>query len=301
MTKNPKTISDRELRDFLSRHRLPKEFRSTAERYYLPLARRLPGYRGDSKTLYLGINGAQGTGKSTLADFLSAATASLFGWTVAVLSIDDFYYTREEREKLAEKVHPLLKVRGVPGTHDTDMLEQCIEQLHAANSGDEVALPRFDKSIDDRADQSTWPIVSGPVDLVILEGWCVGTQAQGDAELKPAINQLERDEDPDGTWRHYVNDQLDLRYAKTFSALDKLVFLRAPSFEAIHRWRLEQEEKLAAKSSHDATQLMNKEQVTRFIQFFERLTRANLATLTDVADIVFSLDETHAVASAREA
>ena len=301
MSQDPKTISDRELREFLSKHRLPKEFRSTAERYYLPLARRLPDYRGDSKTLYLGINGAQGTGKSTLADFLSVATTSMFGWTVAVLSIDDFYYTRAEREKLAAEVHPLLKVRGVPGTHDTDMLGQCIEQLHAADSGDEVALPRFDKSIDDRADESTWPVVSGPVDLIILEGWCVGTQAQGDAQLKPAINALERDEDPDGTWRHYVNEQLNLHYTRIFDALDKLIFLRAPSFEAIHRWRLEQEEKLAATSSQDATELMNEEQVTRFIQFFERLTRANLATLTDVADIVFNLDETHAVTSGRGA
>ena len=300
MSQNSKTISDREMREFLSRHRLPNEFRDTAERYYLPLARRLPDYRGDRKTLYLGINGAQGTGKSTLADFLSVAAASMLGWTVAVLSIDDFYYTREEREKLAAEVHPLLKVRGVPGTHDTDMLEQCIEQLHTADSGDEVALPRFDKSIDDRADASTWPIASGPIDLIILEGWCIGTRAQKEAELRQPINQLERDEDADGTWRTYVNDQLDLHYAKIFKALDKLVLLRAPSFEAIHRWRLEQEEKLAAKSSQSATELMNEAQVTRFIQFFERLTRANLATLTDVADIVFDLDETHAVASARE-
>jgi D-glycerate 3-kinase len=300
MAKTLKTFSDEQLRDFLSKHRLPPEFRDTAERYFLPLARRLPDYRGDKKTLYLGINGAQGTGKSTLADFLSVAAKSMLGWTVAVLSIDDFYYTRQEREKLAAEVHPLLMVRGVPGTHDTEMLRRCIEQLRAADSGDEVPLPRFDKSIDDRADAATWPIVRGPVDLIILEGWCVGTRTQETAELEQASNQLERDEDPDGTWRDYVNDQLERRYARIFDDLDKLIFMQAPGFDAILRWRLEQEEKLAATSSQAASALMNEEQVTRFIQFFERLTRANLATLPATADIVFRLDEAHAVASSRE-
>lgn len=300
MAHNSNTFSDHEMRNLLSEHRLPPEFRSTAERYYLPLARVLPDYRAGRKTLYLGINGAQGTGKSTLADFLRIAATSMFDWTVAVLSIDDFYYTREEREMLAEEVHPLLKVRGVPGTHDTDMLEQCIERLHSAGSDDEVPLPRFNKAIDDRAEESTWPIVSGPVDLVILEGWCVGTQAQRVTELKQPINQLERDEDADGTWRHFINGQLESNYARIFEKLDKLVFMRAPGFDAILRWRLEQEEKLAATSSQNASGLMNKEQVTRFIQFFERLTRENLATLSNVADVVFSLDETHAVSGARQ-
>jgi D-glycerate 3-kinase len=301
MTKGIKPFPDHELRDFLLKHRLPPEFRDTAERYYLPFARRLPDYRARKKSLYLGINGAQGTGKSTLADFLRVATASMFDWTVAVLSIDDFYYTREERETLAIEVHPLLEVRGVPGTHDTNMLRQCIEQLRTADYGDRVMLPRFDKSIDDRADASTWPIIRGPVDLIILEGWCVGTQAQPDSELIQPINQLERDEDTAGAWRGYVNDQLNSRYAEIFDNFDMLVFLRAPSFDAIHCWRLEQEEKLAATSSQAAPGLMNKEQVTRFIEFFERLTRVNLATLSDAADIVFSLDETHAVSGVREA
>ena len=301
MTKETKTLSDQELQDFLLKHRLPGAFRNIAKRYFLPFARQLPGYRGKKKSLYLGINGAQGTGKSTLADFLRVSAASMFDWTVAVLSIDDFYYTREERKNLAAEVHPLLEVRGVPGTHDINMLMQCIEKLRKADYGDQFALPRFDKSIDDRADASTWPIIRGPVDLIILEGWCVGAQAQPDSGLDQPINKLERDEDTAGTWRRYVNDQLNSCYAEVFDDLDMLVFLRAPSFDAIHSWRLEQEEKLAATASRAASGLMNAEQVTRFIEFFERLTRANLATLSDAADIVFVLDETHAVTSVREA
>jgi D-glycerate 3-kinase len=297
MTHDTLQVSDRQVADFLSKHRLPAEFRRIAEQHYLPLAKRLPPLRGGKRQLLLGVNGAQGTGKSTLADFLRLATKSMFDWTVAVLSIDDFYLTLAERQALAEEVHPLLRTRGVPGTHDTDMLARYLERLRRLARGERIALPRFDKAIDDRADESQWPVVHGPVDLVILEGWCVGTVAQSDAELRQPVNALERDEDPDGAWRQYVNDQLRAKYEPIFARLDALVFIGAPNFDAILRWRLEQEEKLAASSPSGSSGLMNIRQVTRFIQFYERLTRANLASLPDTADFVFRLDDTHAIIS----
>lgn len=283
--------------DFLSQHCLPAEFRRTAERHFLPLARRLPQIRGDRHQLVLGINGAQGTGKSTFADFLRLAAESFFDWRVAVLSIDDFYYTLDERMILAEKTHPLLRTRGVPGTHDTDMLADYLTRLQHLKRGEHIALPRFDKAIDDRAGESRWPVVKGPIDLVILEGWCVGTMAQQDAELEDPINDLEREQDPDGAWRYYVNNRLKANYERIFDRLDFLVFIRAPSFDAILRWRLEQEEKLAHVSPEGSSGLMNREQIERFLQFYERLTRANLVALPNSADLVFSLDDTHSIST----
>ncbi len=38
------------------------------------------------------------------------------GWPTEVLSLDDFYYARRDREALAREIHPLLRSRGVPGT-----------------------------------------------------------------------------------------------------------------------------------------------------------------------------------------
>jgi D-glycerate 3-kinase len=297
VTQDTLTIPDRQIVDFLSRHRLPPAFRRTAENYYLPLARRLPEIRDGRRQLLLGINGAQGTGKSTLADFLRFAAESLFDWRVAVLSIDDFYYTLDERNTLAENVHPLLRTRGVPGTHDTDVLRDCLDQLRILDRDGRIALPRFDKAVDDRADKSRWPSVEGPIDLVILEGWCVGTKPQPDVELEPPVNNLEHEEDPDGAWRNYVNDQLEANYESIFEQLDFLIFMQAPGFDAIFRWRLEQEEKLADVSPEGSSGLMNKEQIQRFLQFYERLTRANLATLPNRADIVFRLDHTHSIIS----
>lgn len=297
---NRPAIANRQLSAFLSQHGLPPEFRHTADLYFLPLARRLPRLRGHKDQLLLGINGAQGTGKSTLADYLRLAADSLFDWHVAVLSIDDFYYTREERKSLADNVHPLLMTRGVPGTHDTDMLATYLERLQRLETGEHLALPRFDKATDDRADESQWPSVEGPIDLVILEGWCVGSRAQTDDELSQPVNDLERKEDPDGIWRNYVNRQLRAKYEAIFAKLDFLVFMRTPGFDAILRWRLEQEQKLADVSPSGAAGLMSREQIKKFVQFYERLTRANLATLPDIADLVFTLDETHAVVNQAE-
>jgi D-glycerate 3-kinase len=234
--------------EFRSRHQLPQAFQLIAEEYYLPLARKLPELRPETGPLFLGINGAQGTGKSTLADFLRLVGISMFDWNVAVLSLDDFDYTKEERTALANDVHPLLMTRGVPGTHDTVMLAQCLSELRRVRRHEEVSLPRFDKAIDDRDCDSRWPVVSGPIDLIVLEGWCVGSQSQTEADVREPINALERGEDIVGTWRRYANDQLRVHYAPIFDQLDMLVFLKAPSFDAILRWRIQQELKLAETS-----------------------------------------------------
>jgi len=289
-------LTPRQINDFLSSHRLPESYAGMAREHFLPLARRLPGLRPDlDRPLLLGINGAQGTGKSTLADYLGLASETLHDWTVAVLSIDDFYLTRAARAALAGNVHPLLATRGVPGTHDTAMLDACLDGLCALGAGTRLALPRFDKATDDRAAEAHWPMVTGRIDLVILEGWCVGTAAQDDADLVEPVNELERDQDGDGHWRRYVNDRLRTDYEPLFDRLDALVFLEAPGFDAIFRWRLEQEQKLAAASPPGATGIMDRDQVAQFIQYYERLTRSNLEHLPEVAEFVFKLARDHSV------
>lgn len=295
MTVSEDSLPRAVLDEFLAAHRLPKAFLATVERYYLPLARRLPGLTRRRGALLLGIGGAQGTGKSTLADFLDRATSALFGWRNAVLSIDDFYLTRAERVDLAARVHPLLRTRGVPGTHDTGMLSVVLDRLGDLGSGERLALPRFDKAQDERAAAADWPVATGPLDLVVLEGWCVGSVAQTAAELKAPVNALEREEDPDGAWRAYVNEQLEARYRPIFDRLDALVFLAAPGFDAVYRWRLEQEQKLAAIRRGAAPAIMDANGIRRFIRHYERLTRHNLATLRASADVVFELGEDHAV------
>ena len=298
MSESEAQISNETIAAFLGEHRLPATFETTARDYYEPLARRLPAMHGERRTLLLGINGAQGTGKSTLADFLEVAAAELFGWRTAVLSIDDFYLTRAERQTLAEGVHPLFATRGVPGTHDAEMLSATLDELANLGDGDSARLPRFDKSIDDRARDDHWPEVTGPLDLIVLEGWCVGSSAEPPEALIEPVNVLEGDEDPEGIWRGCANDRLSFEYEPIFSRLDALVFLAAPSFNAILQWRVEQEHKLAKNAVED-THIMSDDEVARFIGFYERITRHNLEIIPSLADVVFALDESHAVIDAR--
>ncbi len=284
--------------DFISKHHLPESFRKVATNHYLPLCQQVKNWRSEKKNsskepLILGMNGAQGTGKSTLADFIAEVLIDEDGAEVAVLSIDDFYLTLEDRQRLAKDIHPLLTTRGVPGTHDLPLAFKTMNALIAGEAG--VSLPRFAKSVDDRAPEDVWPITDGPVDVIILEGWCVGSVPEEEASLKESINELESEEDQAAYWRTYVNDCLKGEYQILYGLLDKLILLKAPNFECVYNWRLEQEQKLRAKVRHEASGIMNEVQIARFIQHYERLTRHNLAVLPDVADQVLLLKPDHSI------
>ena len=288
------------LDEFLARHRLPRSFVDVVDKYYVPLARWLRGriQEADNGTFVLGINGAQGTGKTTLSNFLSEFLRDESQLSVAELSIDDIYLTRAERIDLAERVHPLLATRGVPGTHDVALGTAIIDSLCALAADESMRLPRFDKSVDDRRPESAWPELTGPIDLIVLEGWCVGSTAQPVGELVEPVNGLEAEEDSDCRWRTYVNHQLATTYTAFFNALDALVFLEAPGFDAIYRWRLDQERKLAASVGADGTHIMDEASLKRFLQHYERITRHNLVSLRERADVVLALNPDHAVTHA---
>ncbi len=286
---------------FCQRHGLPERYLESARQYFLPFADWLEDRIAEhgGKTYVLGLNGAQGTGKSTLAQLISDYLESQNARNVVILSIDDIYLTRKERRALADRVHPLLVTRGVPGTHDVGLGISVIEHLKSLQAGETLEVPRFDKSRDDRCPQSDWSTVTGPVDLVIFEGWCVGSQSVSDNELKAPLNALESSEDPDGRWRTYVNEQLRTDYAELFALLDGLLFLKAPDFDAVFRWRLEQEHKLRDRAGSDAAAIMSDEQVATFIRHYERITRHNIAILPSIAEAVIDLDVDHHATSLR--
>ena len=158
-----------------------------------------------------------------------------------------------------------------------------------------MALPRFDKSRDDRAPPETWACAVGPLDAVILEGWCLGVPPQDDAELATPINDLEASRDGDARWRTHVNDRLREDYAEVFSQLDRLIFLQAPDMESVLRWRGKQERKLIAGTSPRQPGIMNEAELEEFVQHFERLSRVAMAQLPETADVTLALDSSHQV------
>jgi len=258
---------------------------------YLPIADWLIK-RGATSPHFIGINGAQGSGKSTLCKILDLLLSEGFGKRVATLSIDDLYFTRTERKRLADTVHSLLITRGVPGTHDIDLGLQLFQQLREQHGS--IKLPLFDKSLDDRTDESRWPNIDLPVDIVLFEGWCVGTKPQAETELASPINALEHNEDNDGQWRHYVNQQLTQHYPALFNQLHTLVMLEIPDFGKVMEWRSLQEQKLHRQKS-DQPHLMDETAIKRFIMHYERLTRANLAEMPQRADLLLKLNDQHQI------
>jgi len=231
-----------------------------------------------------GLSALQGTGKSTFAAQLAQAAQDA-GLPAAVLSLDDFYLTGDARRTLARQVHPLLETRGPPGTHD---LPLALATLDALGAGEPVKLPRFDKLADERVPESQWPTLDAPARLVIFEGWCLGTPAQEPGELALPINTLEREEDPDGTWRSFCNDALARDYPALWNTCHALWFIQPPGFENVLAWRWQAEQQLQA--AHPGRTGMSWPQLERFVQHYERVSRQALRTLPALADRVVRVD-----------
>jgi D-glycerate 3-kinase len=272
-----------ELTAFLAEHRLPDRFRIVLDRICAPLAVRARNlHDARRRTVAIGLCGAQGSGKSTIAAAVVRLLAAE-GLAAVAVSLDDFYLSRSARERLARDVHPLLVTRGPPGTHDVALAAATLDRLHSSG---EVVLPAFDKAADEPRPRSAWRTCRAPVDVVVLEGWCVGAAPEDEAALITPVNTLEAAEDADGRWRRFVNDQLAGAYFGLFARLDDLVLLKAAGFEVVLGWRQEQEHKLIASRGHG----MSDTEIARFIQHYERLTRWILAEMPPRAGLVIPLD-----------
>ena len=289
-------MTEPDLAEFLDRHKLPGSYIELARRWFFPLAEEIatPLDQHD-RPLILGINGSQGSGKSTLGDLLQFLFNRHYRLRTVVLSIDDFYYTREQRKQLAETIHPLMATRGVPGTHDVNLILDVIRDLQ--NPATTTAIPRFDKAADDRAPEEFWDAVEGSPDIILFEGWCIGARPQDESELVEAVNALEAGEDTDGTWRRYVNSILAGKYQQLFALIDTWIMLKAPSFDCVYKWRLEQEQKLRhSRENNDgedasASRVMTDDEIARFIQYYQRITENLLQTLPSRVDYLYELDE----------
>ena len=268
---------------YMAAEKLPDSFHTTVEDVCRPLADRAMDWRTDfGRPALVGICGAQGSGKTTIA----AVAAELLrrrGVTAVAVSLDDFYLGNEARRWLARQVHRLLQVRGPPGTHDVALACSVLDHMTGIGT---TPIPSFDKAMDERRPKNEWRWVEGPVDVVFLEGWCVGARPEPAEQLEKPLNSLERDQDPTRAWRSYVNRQLGEGYQGLFRRLDRLVLLAAPGFEVVRGWRTEQEAKLRERTGGG----MSDGEVGRFIQHYERITRWILKEMPERADWIVPLD-----------
>ena len=123
--------------------------------YLIPMSFWIANKSNKKFLLIIGIAGGQGTGKTTITSILTLILKKFFKLNVFKISIDDFYKTRRERKKLSKNKHPLLMIRGVPGTHDYRIINEFFKKVKNKKFSN-LRLPRFDKSKDDRCNKKLW-------------------------------------------------------------------------------------------------------------------------------------------------
>ena len=249
------------------------------------------------KPYFVGLAGGQGTGKTTTSSLIKIILSKYFRLNVFRISIDDFYKTRKERISLSKRVHPMLLTRGVPGTHDINMMLNFFKNVKSKKFK-RLKLPTFNKAIDDRFNKKRWYDLKKRPDVIIFEGWCVGAKSEKRNTLKKTINKMEKTKDQKQIWRKFVNDQLKSKYKKLYSQLNCLIYLKAKDFSLLQKWRLKQERKLWIKSKKNSnSKIMSKADVLSFMQTYQRITQNMFRYMPKYASIIINLNSNHQIKS----
>ena len=262
------------------------------KKIYIPISFWIENkYKKKGETLILGFSGGQGSGKTTATGILKIILKKFFKRRIHVSSIDDFYKTLVDRNKISNKIHPLLKTRGVPGTHDINLVKNFFNIIRKKKFK-KIKLPKFEKAMDNRLGKKYWFNIKQKPEIIILEGWCVGARPQPNSLIKRPINILEKYEDKDLKWRQYVNEKIKKEYKKLFVMIDHLIFMKIPNFKVVFKWRLQQEKKLK-KNSHSNKKIMSYNEIKRFIMFYERITLQMMKDLSKSASVLMLLKKNH--------
>ncbi|CAX40425.1 kinase of unknown function, putative [Candida dubliniensis CD36] len=157
-----------------------------------------------NEPLIINISGPQGSGKSYLTNQLYNYLKSKYHQhhhpyqlNTIQFSMDDFYLCKSDQDKLNNTTkNPLLKGRGLPGTHELTLLSDTFNKLinnykkcKQSNGGWEVIkIPSYNKGafngIGDRSIDN-YTLIETPIDIIIFEGWFNGFYS-----LDPTILQL---------------------------------------------------------------------------------------------------------------
>ena len=266
--------------------------------FLIPLCFWINSKANKKKPYFVGLAGGQGTGKTTVSSIIKIILIKNFNLKVFRISIDDFYKTRKERINLSRRVHPLLLTRGVPGTHDVNMMLSFFRKVKN-KSFKRLKLPTFNKAVDDRFKKSNWYDLKDKPDVIIFEGWCVGAKPEKNNTLKRSINSMEKLKDQKQIWRKYVNQQLKSKYKNLYSQLNCLIYLKAKNFNLLQKWRLKQERKLWLNNTRKLDlKIMSKSDVISFMQTYQRITQNMFKYMPKYASIILNLDSNHQIKNA---
>ncbi|KAI4325277.1 hypothetical protein MLD38_030690 [Melastoma candidum] len=224
----------------------------------------------DIPPLVIGFSAPQGCGKTTLV-FALHYLFQITGRRTATLSIDDFYLTAEGQAELRER-NPgnlLLELRGNAGSHDVPFsVETLTAVTKLTKEGMKMKLPRYDKSAysgrGDRADQSVWPEVEGPLTAVLFEGWMLGFKPLPVDVVKAVDPQLET-----------VNKNLEAYYEAWDKFIKAWIVIKIQDPSCVYQWRLQAE--IAMREAGKPG--MSDEEVEDFVSRYLPAYKAYLPTL----------------------
>ncbi len=232
------------------------------------------------------IAGSQGSGKSTLSVLIKKFFLKFYSKNVVILSIDDFYLSSFQRKRLARKFNTdLFETRGVPGTHNLKLLEKVINNLIKKKFP--VYIPVFDKVTDDK---KNYRRKISKVDLLILEGWCVGSKPIDIKYLKMNINDLEKKNDSNLIWRTAYNSALN-DYQKLFKKFDYYIFIKFPNWEFVIDWKYKQELDLRSLKSN----IRLKKKLQQFIKYYQKLSKWMSLTTPSYCNVLITLDRNQSI------
>ena len=226
------------------------------------------------------IAGSQGSGKSSLSKLIKLYLEKFCYKSVVIISMDDFYLSKNQRTQLSKNIHPLFLTRGVPGTHDLELMNKKIGQIF--NKEFPIYLPIFDKVLDTR--KRTYKKVL-KADVVIFEGWCAGAQPVDLNYLQKNFNNLEKHKDKNFIWRNSYNKYLN-EYQKLFSQFNFFIYFQFNQWDHVLNWKYKQELELRDKKKD----LALKKYLKEFIQYYEKVSKWMHLKVPKYCNILIKLD-----------
>ncbi|ACB51869.1 unknown [Crocosphaera subtropica ATCC 51142] len=258
--------------------------------FWLPLAIQLSQEKSQQKsTLIQGILGGQGTGKTTLSHILCLILKQLDHQTLTI-SIDDFYTTYDERQKL-KKIDPRFIWRGPPGTHDVELGIKVLNQLKNPHHSDSILIPRFDKSLWNGQGDRIEPEPINHPDIVLFEGWFLGVCPIEQTRFNDAPLPIKTEEDRQ--FAKDINEKLKA-YLPLWEKLDSLIILYPQHYHFSKQWRKEAEHKMISSGKTG----MSDQEVEDFVNYFWKALHPELfitplAQNPNLVDLVITIDKNH--------
>ncbi len=263
----------------------------------LPLTKKIITLHNPKKTIIIGIQGGQGTGKTTLVKTMEQILAQM-DYKVKSFSIDDFYLAAKQRKQLAKinANNPFYQIaRGMPGTHRIKELKQTLSNIKA---GKPFHIPLFDKSLHHGYGDVLKKTlkVNQKQDFILFDGWCQGIPTSSSKQLQKICKKDNiplKEIDPQLKYHKTVLKNLK-QYQPLWKTINYLIMLKPDSSKLHQQWRWQQELELIKKKHKGMTQAQIEYFVNIYLPFtylcYEKI-KPNLKILINKRHEMYKIKE----------